>query len=209
MIEIRAGMMHGEGPLHVEEIQTIDLTDQLDIEIHAAAVLQSLDAWERTPKDHRAETPRRFLQALHQLTDREEFNFTTFDARGLDEMITLGPIPFYSLCAHHVVPFFGNVWIGYVPDEKIAGLSKFARTVKYLSKGLWVQEELTADMADYLIERLEPAGIAVVVKAEHMCMAMRGVEQPGVITTTSAMRGVFEDHDKTAKAEFLEWIHNA
>lgn len=178
-------------------------------EAHALAILKSLPAWSRTPEDHRQETPRRFLEALHQLTDREDFKFTTFPAVGLDEMITIGPIPFYTLCAHHVVPFFGNVWIAYVPNDRIAGLSKFARTVKWCAKGLWVQEELTTEIAGYLWMRLAPRGLAVVVKAEHMCMAMRGVEAAGVITTTSSMQGVFADHSRTAKAEFLEWIHNA
>jgi GTP cyclohydrolase I len=80
--------------------------------------------------------------------------------------------------------------------------------VKYLAKGLWVQEELTIEIADFLEKRLRPRGMAVVLKAEHLCMAMRGVEQPGVITTTSAMRGVFSDHTRTAKAEFLSFVNN-
>lgn len=192
-----------------------DYTERTDLklastpEAHALAILESLSAWDRVPKDHREATPRRFLEALHQLTDREDFKFTTFPANGLNEMITLGPIPFYTLCAHHVVPFFGNAYVGYVPHDHIAGLSKFARTVKWCAKGLWVQEELTRDITNYLESRLLPDGLAVVLKAEHMCMAMRGVEQAGVITTTSAMRGVFADHSRTAKVEFLEWIHNA
>jgi GTP cyclohydrolase I len=179
-----------------------------DPEAHALAILESLPAWDRAPKHHREKTPARFLHALHQMTDREEFNFTTFPANGLDEMITLGPIPFYTLCVHHVVPFYGNAWVGYVPRDKMAGLSKFPRAVKYMAKGLWVQEELTIEIADYLVEKLDPTGLAIVIKAEHMCMAARGIQQPGVVTTTSAMRGVFADHSRTAKVEFLEWIHN-
>ena len=203
------GMMHGEGPIHPQEVKRENIKLASTPEAHALAILESLDAWERTPEDHRANTPRRFLEALHQLTDRKSFNFTTFPAGKLDQMITLGPIPFYTLCAHHIVPFYGNVWIGYVPSDKIAGLSKFARAVKWCAKGLWVQETLTEEITDVIQSHLSPLGVAVVVKAEHMCMAMRGVEQPGVITTTSAMRGVFSDHERTAKAEFLEWIHNA
>lgn len=198
--------MFGEDPAkNVQELYA----ERVEIELAAEKVLKSLAAWDRIPKDHREETPKRFLEALHQLTDRQDFNFTMFDANGLDEMITVGPIPFYTLCAHHVVPFYGNVWIGYVPNRRIAGLSKFARTVKWCAKGLWVQEELTVEIANFLDSRLDPMGLAVVVKAEHMCMAMRGVEASGVITTTSAMRGVFADHSRTAKSEFLEWIHNA
>lgn len=220
---VRGGMMHGEGPIHIPYVPFEDKTlkkgqnpidDRLyneaaNIEKHALAILESLPAWDRAPKHHREKTPERFLKALHQMTDREEFNFTTFPANGLDEMITLGPIPFYTLCVHHIVPFYGSAWIGYVPRTKMAGLSKFPRAVKYIAKGLWVQEELTVEIADFLCSKLEdPVGLAVVVKAEHMCMAARGIQQPGVITTTSAMRGVFADHSRTAKVEFLEWIHN-
>lgn len=174
-------------------------------EEHAYRVLSSLEAWHRTPEDHRAETPRRFYQALEELTTREEFNFTTFPATSQD-MITLAPIPFYTLCAHHVVPFYGNAFISYVPDQRLAGLSKFAREVKWAAKGFWVQEELTAFIADDLVQKLDPLGVGVVMKAEHMCMAMRGVQQPGVITTTAAMRGVYADHTRTAKQEFLDVV---
>lgn len=171
-------------------------------------MLSSLEAWDRTPEDHRANTPKRFLKALFQLVDRrsEEFEFTTFPANGSREMIVLGPIPFYTLCAHHLVPFHGTAYVGYVPGERIAGLSKFARAVKYQAKGFWVQEELTTAIAEMIEEELNPLGTAVVIKAEHLCMAMRGVQQPGVITTTSAMRGVFADHSRTAKAEFMQYL---
>jgi GTP cyclohydrolase I len=166
-----------------------------------------METWSSTPEDHRAETPLRFVNMLRQMTTRDsEFKFTTFDTDGPSEMITLGPIPFYTLCAHHVVPFFGKAWIGYVPDKKIVGLSKIPRTVKYLAKGFWVQETLTTEIADYLEGKLDPLGVAVVLEAEHMCMAMRGVEVANVMTRTSAMRGVFADHDRTAKAEFMEGI---
>lgn len=171
-------------------------------------VFRSLEAWDRTPEDHRAETPKRFVSALVELTERKPFKFTTFPATSQD-MITLAPIPFYTLCAHHVVPFHGVAHVSYVPDQKLAGLSKFVRAVRWCAKGLWVQEELTADIADFLEEHLSPLGVGVVLKAEHMCMAMRGVQVPGVVTTTSVMRGVYADHSRTAKAEFLEWVHNA
>lgn len=176
----------------------------------ARALLNGLEAWERTNLAHKEKTPERFVKALKQLTERDEqFEFTKFPADGNDEMITLGPIPFYTLCAHHIVPFYGSAFVSYIPNDYIAGLSKFARAVKYQAKGFWVQEELTTAIADMIEEELEPLGAAVVIRAEHMCMAMRGVQTPGVITTTAAMRGVYADHSRTAKAEFLEWIRNA
>lgn len=174
----------------------------------ALALLSSLEAWHRTPEDHRAETPARFVKALKEMTTREPFKFTTFPANSQD-MVTLGPIPFYTLCAHHVVPFYGNAWVSYVPDAKLAGLSKFARAVQWCAKGLWVQEELTTEIADMLIRELQPLGVGVVIKAEHMCMSMRGVRQPGVVTTTSAMVGVYSDHERTAKAEFLDFVRDS
>jgi len=185
-------------------------TSELDgkaTEYHAEQLLSSMETWSDTPEDHRAETPKRFVAMLREMTTRDsEFKFTTFDTEGPSEMITLGPIPFYTLCAHHVVPFFGNAWVGYVPDKLLCGLSKIPRAVRYLAKGFWVQEELTTDLADYLEMKLNPLGVAVVLEAEHMCMAMRGVEVANVTTRTSAMRGVFADHERTAKAEFMEGI---
>lgn len=183
-----------------------DSTESMQLRA-AEALLSSLHAWDRVPQDHRAETPKRFVSALKDLTERQFFKFTTFPATSQD-MITLAPIPFYTLCAHHVVPFHGNAYVSYVPDQKLAGLSKFVRAVRWCAKGFWVQEELTADIADFLEENLSPLGVGVVLKAEHMCMSMRGVQVPGVVTTTSAMRGVYADHTRTAKAEFMEIIRN-
>lgn len=184
------------------------LSPEEEQRVAAYRLLSSLEAWDRTPQDHRADTPARFVKALKEMTTREEFKFTTFPASSSD-MVTLGPIPFYTLCAHHVVPFHGNAYISYVPGERLAGLSKFARAVQWCAKGLWVQEELTTEIANFLIEKLQPNGVGVVLKAEHMCMSMRGVRQPGVVTTTSAMAGVYADHERTAKAEFLQFIQDS
>lgn len=159
-----------------------------------------------TNDEHGLETPRRFAAMLKELTTPEEFKFTTFSSDGADEMIVLDGIPFVSVCNHHVVPFVGVAHIGYVPNGQMAGLSKFVRCVHFWAKRLQVQERLTVQIADHIEEVLHPLGVAVVLKAEHMCMAVRGVGTPGVITTTSAMRGVFADHSRTAKAEFLQML---
>lgn len=175
-------------------------------EEEAAEVLLTKTTGLDTSSDHGRETPRRFAAMLKELTTPEPFNFTTFPSNGADEMITVGPVPFVSVCNHHVIPFVGNAWIGYVPADEMAGLSKFARTVRYHAKKLQVQEQLTIDIANHIEDVLVPKGVAVVLKAEHFCMTVRGVQTPGVLTTTSAMRGIFADHDRTAKAEFLDWI---
>jgi GTP cyclohydrolase I len=176
-----------------------------DQSVVAEALLSALPAWERTPEAHRARTPERFVEMLRQMTTREEFKFTTFPAKH-DEMVIVEPISFYTLCAHHLAPFFGFAYVAYIPDELVAGLSKLPRAVKYVAKGFHVQEELTGGIADFLEEKLHPKGLGVILKAEHLCMAMRGVEERNVKTTTSAMRGVFLDTTKGARNEFLQLI---
>jgi GTP cyclohydrolase I len=177
---------------------------EVSTEEAARILLEETTGW--VDDEHGKDTPKRFAAMLMELTTPEEFTFTTFPAKGMDEMIVVGPIPFVSVCNHHVIPFVGSAWVGYIPGELMAGLSKFARVVQHYAKALQVQERLTVQIADYLEEELEPKGVAVVLKAEHFCMTVRGVQTPGVLTTTSAMRGVFSEHDKTAKAEFLDWI---
>jgi GTP cyclohydrolase I len=150
-------------------------------------------------------TPARYVKMMEELTTPEPFEFTIFEAKS-DEMVVLSPIPFYTLCAHHVVPFYGTAHVGYVPGKAIAGLSKFGRLVRSMARGLWVQEELTAAIADAIEHELHPKGVALILRGEHMCMSMRGVQMPGVVTSTQTMRGVFADHARTAKMEFLEAI---
>ena len=155
---------------------------------------------------HGQKTPQRFVAMLKELTTPDEFEFTTFDNDGCDEIVVVKDIPFVSVCNHHVVPFIGVAHIGYIPNEKLVGLSKFARVVRHFAKQLQVQERLTQQVADYLMEHLDPIAVGVVMEAEHMCMTIRGVQTPGTKTTTSAMKGVFADHDRTAKMEFMRLI---
>lgn len=178
--------------------------DQLSEEEAARALLEKTTGWK--DDDHGSKTPQRFASMLRELTTPEEFEFTTFPSEGSDEIIAVQDIPFVSLCNHHVVPFVGLAHIGYIPSDKLVGLSKFARVVRHYSKALQVQERLTTQIADFLMENLDPMGVAVILEAEHMCMTIRGVQTPGTKTTTSAMRGVFSDHDRTAKNEFLRLI---
>lgn len=152
---------------------------------------------------HFQRTPERFYKMLKELTTPEEFDFTVFESTA-DEMVTIGPIEFVSMCAHHIVPFIGQAWVGYVPAGRLVGLSKIARTVKEMSKALTVQEELTNSIGEYLVDKLDPKGVAVVMRAEHLCMTIRGVQSPGTKTTTSKMTGVFADHNRLARSEFFQ-----
>lgn len=150
-------------------------------------------------------TPLRWVKMMKELTTPEEFNFTTFESDH-DEMIVCSPIPLYSLCSHHVIPFIGTAHVAYLPQGRIAGLSKLARTVQHHMRGLWTQEDLCATIHDYLTDRLQPMGVGVVIKAEHLCMTMRGAQSMGTMTTTSKMSGPFLNPEKQARQEFLELI---
>jgi len=123
-----------------------------------------------------------------------------------DEIVLLKGIPLYSLCEHHLLPFAGKAHIAYIPsNNRVTGLSKIVRVVDIFSKRLQVQERLTTDIADIIMKKLKPKGVLVVIEAEHYCMSMRGVKKPGVMTVTSAVRGVFRQNEKT-RAEALSLI---
>jgi GTP cyclohydrolase I len=123
-----------------------------------------------------------------------------------DEIVLLKGIPLYSICEHHLLPFIGRAHVAYIPKgNRVTGLSKIARVVDILSKRLQVQERITTDIADVMMKKLKPKGVLVVLEAEHLCMSMRGVNKPGVLTVTSAVRGIFRDNHKT-RAEALALI---
>jgi GTP cyclohydrolase I len=124
---------------------------------------------------------------------------------GYNELVIVKDIPFYSMCEHHLIPFFGHAHIGYVPNGKISGLSKLARLVEVVSRRPQLQERMVSTIADVLYKELNPQGVMVVIEAEHLCMTMRGVKKPGAITVTSAIRGIF-DNDASLRAEFLSLI---
>jgi GTP cyclohydrolase I len=156
---------------------------------------------------HGKDTPRRFVQMLKELTTPEPIKWTVFPSEGIDEMITVRDIPFTSVCEHHVIPFLGMAHIGYIPDQLLPGLSKTARVVQHFAKRLQVQERLTRQVADFLDYQLRPHGVIVVMDAEHLCMTVRGVQVPGAKTRTTAVKGRFADHERTAKAEFMSGLN--
>lgn len=137
-------------------------------------------------------------------TDPASFLSTTFES-DYKEMILVTGIDFSSLCEHHIIPFIGQVHIGYIPDGRILGLSKFVRLVDCMAKRLQLQERLASEIADALMNFLSPLGCGVIIEANHLCMAIRGVKRPGSRTITSALRGLMAD-DAKAREEFLRLI---
>jgi GTP cyclohydrolase I len=149
------------------------------------------------------ETPRRVADAYAELLTPQPFRATTFpNDDGYDELIVARSIPFHSLCMHHLLPFHGVAHIGYLPGERIIGLSKLGRVVEYYSRELQIQERLTTQVAGWLQRELEPKGVGVVLEAEHLCMSLRGVQKLGAKTVTSALRGAVRDDART-RQEFL------
>lgn len=147
-------------------------------------------------------TPRRMASMLLELCTPVPFEFTTFESRKTSEMIVQSPIHFASLCAHHCLPFVGVASVAYIPEKRIVGLSKLARTVAYCAKGLQTQEYITTAIADTLEENLKPLGVGVILRARHFCMEMRGPRAHDTWTTTSCLRGALLKEPE-ARAEFI------
>ncbi|MDQ2814518.1 MAG: GTP cyclohydrolase I FolE [Actinomycetota bacterium] len=159
-------------------------------------------------RDTPARVARAYAEQFGGLRQRPEDVLTTVFDAGHDEMVIVRGIEMYATCEHHLVPFFGVAHIGYIPNVKgqITGLSKLARLVDVYARRPQVQERMTSQIADALVESLEPRGVVVVIEAEHLCMAMRGVRKPGARTVTSAVRGAFRDNDVT-RAEAMSLIY--
>lgn len=160
------------------------------------------------------DTPRRVASMYEEIfsglgQDPAEHFTVTFN-EGHQEMVLIRDIPLYSVCEHHLVPFLGKAHVAYIPGKhgRICGLSKIARVVDVFAKRPQVQERLTSQIADTLLEQLDPTGVLVVIEAEHLCMSMRGVRKPGTVTTTSAVRGIFERNAAT-RAEAMSLIKGA
>jgi len=180
------------------------------IEGYIEGVLKELG--EDPSRDGLVKTPSRVSKAMRFFTKGYEQDPTEVLTGALfdvdyDEMVLVKDIDFYSLCEHHMVPFFGRVSVGYIPNGKVVGLSKIPRTVEIFARRLQVQERLTMDVATTLEQVLQPRGVGVVVEAKHLCMMMRGVEKQNSFAITSSMRGTFESDPKT-RSEFMELIRH-
>ena len=176
-----------------------------------AAVIEILSAVGDDPtRDGLTDTPRRIAEMYSEIfeglwKDPREYLKVVFDVAH-DEMVILRNIPFYSMCEHHFLPFHGEAHVGYIPDGKVVGISKLARVVEGFARRPQIQEQLTSQIAEAIMEVLKPDGVAVVIEAEHLCMTMRGVKKPGSRMVTSAMRGDFKQSAVT-RAEFLSLVH--
>ena len=176
----------------------------IDLDAAQRAVRDLLISFGADPdSEHLRDTPRRVAQAYADFLTPRPFRMTTFpNDEGYDQLIIARNIRFHSLCEHHLLPFVGYAHVAYLPKDRILGLSKLARLVEMFARDLQVQERLTQQIANWLQEQLEPKGVGVIVEAEHMCMALRGIEKPGSTAVTSALLGAVRNDVRT-RDEFL------
>ncbi|MEU0089376.1 GTP cyclohydrolase I FolE [Kribbella sp. NPDC006257] len=186
-------------PLHV-----VAGRPEIDLPAAERAVADLLKALGRDPHSvHLADTPRRVAHAYAEMLTPREFALTTFpNDEGYDELVLARDIPVQSFCEHHMLPFQGVAHVGYLPGERILGLSKLARVVELFARDLQVQERLTKQVADWLQDQLAPKGVGVVIEAEHLCMSLRGVRAAGSRTVTSSLHGVLRNNP-SSRQEFF------
>jgi GTP cyclohydrolase I len=174
---------------------------------HVGAILDLLHLDREDPNLHATPTrvAKMYLEMFHGLVEGAEPDVTMFpNEEKYSSMVMERDIPFYSMCAHHLVPFYGHAHIAYIPRRRIVGLSKLPRVLEFYAKRPQIQERLTEQVADYLWGSLAPLGAMVVIEARHLCVEMRGVKKPGALTVTSAIRGCFED--RKVRSEFLSFL---
>lgn len=191
--------VRGDGPLPLEEqTPVVDVAHAVSA---ATALLTAFGLDMSTESTER--TPERMVNAYRELLTPRAFNLTTFsNDEDYNELLLQRDIPFVSLCEHHALPFTGKATVGYLPGGRIVGLSKLARVVELFSRRPQVQERLTKQIATWLDEHLVPQGVGVVLRAEHTCMTLRGVQTPGTTTVTSSLRGEILNDERT-RAEFF------
>ncbi|MDD4889568.1 MAG: GTP cyclohydrolase I FolE [Phycisphaerae bacterium] len=192
---------------------TVKCAEEMDLSRIAAAVRVILEAVGENPdREGLRNTPMRVAKmycelfgGLHENPD-VVLGDAVFTVK-YDEMVILRDVPFFSMCEHHLLPFTGKAHIAYLPRDKVVGVSKLARVVELFARRPQIQEQLTSQVADLLMEKLDPKGVAVVLEAAHTCMTIRGVKKPGSIMVTSALRGLFKT-DHATRAEIMNLLHN-
>ena len=190
-------------PTHLRALAGAGI-DLAGAERSARALLEALGV--DLEDESRRDTPRRMARMYAELLTPPPFTATTFpNDGGYDELVVATGIPFHSLCEHHFLPFTGIAHVGYLPGDRIVGLSKLARVVEHFARLPQVQERLTTQIAGWLDAQLAPKGVGVVLEAEHLCMSLRGVQKPGARTVTSALHGVVRDDPRT-RQEFFDLV---
>jgi len=190
-------------------VPTLADTDRIrDIASHFRTIIELLGLDMADP--NLVETPERvakmYLELFAGLSEGAEPRVTFFpNEERYTSMVMEKDIPFYSLCSHHFVPFYGHAHVAYIPNESIVGLSKMARIVEFYARRPQLQERLTEQIASFMAEKLDPQGVMVVIEARHLCVEMRGVKKPGALTVTSAIRGIF--NTKPVREEFLDLLN--
>lgn len=188
-----------------ESLDADPRVEQIAEHVRGILTTLGLDLSEPNLADTDRRVGRMYLEMFRGLEEGSEPSVTTFpNDEGYQHMVMEKNIPFYSMCAHHLVPFYGRAHIAYIPRDRIMGLSKFARVLEFYAKRPQLQERLTEQVVDYLSENLDPHGAMVVIEARHLCVEMRGVQKPGSETVTSALRGAF--HQRTVREEFLDLL---
>ncbi len=188
------------------------MSEKQDIQFEDAVKSMMLHVGENPDREGLLKTPQRVKKAYEFIfggykEDPEEILSAALFTSSNDEMVLLKDIEFYSTCEHHLLPIIGRVHVAYIPDGKVVGLSKIPRVVNVFARRMQIQEQLTEQIADAIMNTIKPKGVAVVVQARHMCMEMRGVEKINSTTTSSALRGLFKKDEKT-RSEFFSLINS-
>jgi GTP cyclohydrolase IA len=179
--------------------------ERLRVHVRALLTELGLDLSESNLRDTDRRVATMYLEMFHGLEEGARPEITMFpNDEKYSAMVMERDIPFYSMCSHHLVPFYGHAHIAYIPNDKIIGLSKFARILEFYAKRPQLQERLTEQVVEFLNEELRPQGAMVVIEARHLCVEMRGVKKPGALTVTSAIRGIF--HQRSQREEFLDLL---
>ncbi len=219
VIDAEAAAIEGDGPLSYV-VDTDERTGKLEglrfrsnPEIERAVITILSEIGEDPQREGLLNTPSRYAKALSELTagyrvDPEALINDAIFTVHYDEMVVVRDIHFYSLCEHHMLPFYGHAHVAYIPQGKVIGLSKIPRIVEMFARRLQVQERMTVEIADFINQHLHPSGVAVVAEGTHLCSVMRGVRKENASMVTSAMRGGFKTDSKT-RGEFLELIRSS
>ena len=206
-IDTKTALVESPDLSDLEEPMTGREPDLAKVAAHVRGILDEFGLDLSDPNLDRTDerVAKMYMELFRGLREGEEPHVTTFpNDEGYQHMVMEKEIPFYSLCSHHLVPFYGKAHIAYIPDRTIIGLSKFARILEFYAKRPQLQERLTEQVVHYLMEALEPKGAMVVIEARHLCVEMRGVKKPGAVTVTSALRGLF--HQRPVREEFLDLL---